>query len=765
MKNIFKLSILAALLLVPAGLRAADDNGIVLDKTVKEKGNNVYTLTLETYAEGTTVKTRSVAPTDLVLVLDVSTSMAASQGGEWLLKDFVKLTTGDNIGILHTTQSGTNNYAKTYSYTYTDEQNPSKSYTKPDTELRYRIKLSTSTTVRNLRYNNNDGNWYYSNNGTTTGWNNGKGWTKYTPNAADEILTDVKIDLLQEACRAFIRTIEDSAKGEDGKIGGGDDVDHRIGFATFCGDLTQWTDIVPVFTNVTVSTGGEMSMEAFVNQLHLHMGGNTVPSKAFDQAVEMYKTLNTTLTTEGKTNAEKDMRSKVTVMFTDGQPTNGVDTNINTAVKLKSKFDDGYKKGSVKAENYGRLFTVGIFSDSSKDLGSGVTISNYMTYTSSDYQQATGSSQQARGSRNTDGVEYYKESSGADLSAIFTEIASDIPSTNFDLNEETTIVMDALTNMFKLPKGASTSPSDIHIYTCAANPNNTSTTDPVWATTGTGGITVHKDADNNVVDNSVTGGHDEYWVPWTPWGNDTSKMGRYIIINGGSVDFEGETDYIEVTGYDFAGNFVGLDGDGKWKGEKFIIQFDITTDPANTGGVTLNTNDPRSGVYVKDENGYTPIENYISPTANLPYLRIFKKGLAAGQSAIFEISGPQLATTTVILSSKNGGNETPSAIVKLPAVDGTYTVKEIPDWSWEAPTVTVSSTENGTYTAYNATTGFKQTLTKPEGGWKSTNCYLDFYFKNSYSTDAVKHDETYVHNNLKTKEVTGHDITTTNNNK
>lgn len=756
MKNIFKLSILAALLLVPAGLRAADDNGIVLDKTVKEKGNNVYTLTLETYAEGTTVKTVSVAPTDLVLVLDVSTSMASAQGSQYLLSDFVKLTTGDNIGILHTdVNEGTPkcNYAKVY-----DGRNDPAS---KKTTLRYRIKLSTSTTVRNLRYNN--GNWYYSNNGTKTEWDDGKGWTKYTPNAADEILTDVKIDLLQEACRAFIRTIEDSAKGEDGKIGGGDDVDHRIGFATFCGSLTQWTNIVPVFTNVAVSTGGQMSMEAFVNQLHLHMGSNTAPSNAFNQAVKMYQTLNTTLTTEGKTNAEKDKRSKVTVMFTDGEPTNGVDTNIGAAVKLKSQFNDGYKKGSEKPENYGRLFTVGIFSDPTKTVD-GVTIRNYMTYTSSDYQQATGSGRTERGSINTDGVEYYKESSGADLSAIFTEIASDIPSTNFDLNEETTIVMDALTNMFKLPKGASTSPSDIHIYTCAANPNNTSKTDPVWATTGTGGITVHKDADNNVVDNSVTGGHDEYWVPWTPWGNDTSKMGKYIIINGGSVDFEGETDYIEVTGYDFAGNFVGLDGDGKWKGEKFIIQFDITTDPANTGGVTLNTNDPRSGVYVKDENGYTPIENYISPTANLPYLRIFKKGLAAGQSAIFEVSGPQLTTTTVILSSKNGGNETPSAIVKLPAVDGTYTVKEIPDWSWEAPTVTVSSTENGTYTAYNATTGFKQTLTKPEGGWKSTNCYLDFYFKNSYSTSAVKHDETYVHNNLGTKEVTGHDITTTNNN-
>ncbi len=58
-----------------AAVPAADDNGVVLDKTATANGDGTYTITLEAYATGKSSTVTSTDPVDIVLVLDVSGSM------------------------------------------------------------------------------------------------------------------------------------------------------------------------------------------------------------------------------------------------------------------------------------------------------------------------------------------------------------------------------------------------------------------------------------------------------------------------------------------------------------------------------------------------------------------------------------------------------------------------------------------------------------------------------------------------------------------
>ena len=62
----------------PSALAAEGNSGMVLSKTAKANGDGSYTITLEAYATGSKVisEVKKDIPTDIVLVLDQSGSMA-----------------------------------------------------------------------------------------------------------------------------------------------------------------------------------------------------------------------------------------------------------------------------------------------------------------------------------------------------------------------------------------------------------------------------------------------------------------------------------------------------------------------------------------------------------------------------------------------------------------------------------------------------------------------------------------------------------------
>ena len=85
MKQIYKYLLIGLSLFavsVTAQAQYHSDNGISTAKNVSaQDGQGNYTITLETFATGTTTVVTSAAPADIVLVLDLSQSMTDEYGG------------------------------------------------------------------------------------------------------------------------------------------------------------------------------------------------------------------------------------------------------------------------------------------------------------------------------------------------------------------------------------------------------------------------------------------------------------------------------------------------------------------------------------------------------------------------------------------------------------------------------------------------------------------------------------------------------------
>lgn len=567
-------------------------DGVFIKKTVtpSDTDPSKYTIKLESFVTGATTTTYTTTPVDLMLVLDVSTSMAASQGSEWLLKSYQKLTTGNNINILHTTTSGTNNYQKTY-----DNNGHSSN------DLRY--KISINGTTYNLLYYN--GSWYY---GNRTAWSTSSRnpWTKYTRDSKDDIIyTDVKIDLLQEACRVFLDELRVNALGKNGKSGGGDDIDIRVGISTFCGNLMTDNnyDIVSVVDNYDALLNK-------INNLHLHMGSNTDPSKALNDAYTKYQTLNTAL---GNNIAD---RSRVVVMFTDGEPTAGVDGILKSASYLKTNTADG--KTAVNAS----LYTIGIFGkDIDNNKAGSVTIRKYMELVSSTYPNAKSTTN--TGAKNTDGITYFYEDTGAKLSEIFKSIAHNAGSAAYKLTASSTVVLDAMSTFFRLPEDLSTT-GDLTVEVKTAD------------LTGIDGYTAGQPF------NSADYDRDDYQFSTTE-----------TTLTGASININQETKEVSVSGFDFSENYCGMhpkvgdDSQTELRGKKLIIYIPIEVDPENRGGAIMATNAPNSGIYQRNEETgeLENIAQFNQPVLPLPNIIIRSVGLKNGESASYTIY--KLKTTEV----------------------------------------------------------------------------------------------------------------------
>lgn len=673
-------------------------------KTVKvekdslgNKVDDLYRITLDSYVTGSTTFTELTKPVDLMLVLDVSTSMAANCQGkpaDWTLKTFEKLTTGDKINsVLHTNTSGDSNYSAVEGNT-----------------LRYRIKLSNSNTVRNLLYY--DGAWHYDNDGTHTSRWNGT-WNTYDRNNVNDIIyTDVKIDLLQEACRVFLDELRVQMLGKDGERGTEDDVDIRVGISTFCGQLMTNNNynIVPI--NVDANYNALINK---INNLHNNMGGSTDPSLSFDDIKNnKYPTLTTALTGEGKTADEIAERSKVVVMFTDGKPQDGAhggDLNylINSAHNLKSTFG-------------AKLYTIGIFDDPGATIKNGVTINQYMSYLSSEYPDATGYSQDKLGNRNTDGIQYYYSDTGAKLSEIFQSIAQSAGADTYQVSATDAAAIDVMSSDFELPDGCSAADITMTMWVCVATSEapdgdeldsdgkiikkirdhyefvpykvETTDTDKIYDKDKPEAI-VHAATSASDKDRVIVNGF------WYSKDDDLKKDG-----NGNLVLKNGKPQIADNGTY---GNWVGVHQDGNVRGKMLSFSFDVKLKESSMGGYGLPSNESTSGIYlvktdedgkiVLDENGLPIMEElvtlYPEPVVDVPSIIIIKEGLKYGDSAIFTVtrtkdaSGNSLKDDdddymkyTVILTQDDESANNLCYVVIKDLKAGTYEVEENTLWAW-----------------------------------------------------------------------------------
>lgn len=656
----------------PSGPERKDEiKGIVLNKTIRPKEDDetktMYTIRLDSYVTGASQSTiKEVAkPVDLVLVLDVSGSM------------------DDLVNVTYT--------AKSANYTYNSYGNQSLYFLYNNNYYKVSRGTNDNKNRYNLHFSVGNTTYYIQTDGSVTTNRQNAQQSNKTDTIYKGILYeqngDKKIDLLNDAVKNFIQTVYDKTKGPDETRGTDDDVDHRIGIATFSPQLSakhcdydqQYGDRnktwygAETVTNLLSVASKKSTLDNYVKFV---ASGGTLSSGGLHHADLIFGAQPATDYTG------ENARSKVVVMFTDGVPgmsgwsTDEANRAINVAKTLKAA-------GAT-------VYTIGIF-DNLGDNEENVSI--YMNYVSSNYPNAENMT--TPGANPVVDGNFYQRSNGSDLSAIFQKIAEHESSGSATVTVDNTsaAIIDVVSNNFVIPEGTTRDDIRVWVESCYADP---ATSENPWAT----------EADEEHY----------YYTDHKPSGDDIVIDGNSLTVKGFNYSQDDVRDAAgNITEY---GNWVGprtVNDETDYYGNKLVIEFDIKLNESYAGGLEMPSNDLTSGMYIDtDGDGtYDEYMPYPKPNVDFPSVCIMKDGLQYGESAIFTLTGKDSegeATDEVyhmMLSQKksNGMLEPCYKTIKTLDTGFTYTVTE-DSWSWmymsTDPTPdTETSIVSLTYTLYN----------------------------------------------------------------
>lgn len=663
MKKFYKYAflLLAAFLFAPLASRAQQSNAdiIKVDKQVTQTPDDKgqYWITLETFVTGTSVQTQTPVPSDIVLVLDVSGSMAYESS--------TRVTTLEEGKMYAFTR---NRYDTRYGKVF---KNGNTYY------LRY------SESVSSLPKAWNEG----------TGWASGStipsvpsNWTAYKS----------RITLMQEAVKSFVRTVKQ--KGDE------NNVVHNIAIVKFANNqiaedsYRNGTREVYPTDNATqgstdiIALTSETQCDAAIDALYA--GGGTYSDYGLAAAKNIF------------TNSGVDGHPKVTVFFTDGQPgrtawDNEVARNAvnyaNDIKNLKVKFNN------VEKEGYSTVYSIGLLT--SETASNTYDVRRFMHYVSSNYNfRITQTNYSFNSNYNYGGVsagggnevnhDYYKlTSDGSALSDIFTSIAVEAGQPAFELGESSVVTLDVISNHFTLPEGSNYDAVKVYTADVKTISNDTPPTYTFYEESdGTPHYTLWADAGN-----STDAG--EYHNPARP-GDETKKI---------LIDRTNQT--IRVQNFDYAENCVRKESNGTVHGQKLVMKIPIIVNAANPGGANVQTNTSESGIYV-DGTKIDGVE-FPMPEVVLPNIIIRKYGLQRyGECASFlvqrtdengtPLSGDDKLEYNLIVTYERGKTfpepeanwgEWVYAQIKLQK-DGYYKVTET-TWAWNYTPLTTTKYLNG----------------------------------------------------------------------
>ncbi|MCI7013312.1 MAG: VWA domain-containing protein [Clostridium sp.] len=507
------------------------DNGMVITKNAVANEDGTYTITLEAYATGDKVITEVTEdiPTDIVLVLDQSGSMAELFPIKVSAAD---PTLGANPGY-------------------------------------YKYKLGIFDF--NVYYRN--GNWYYN-----------------VPILGQQELNDhdtiylTRLDALKNTVSTFANAVAEKAKGEDGTLETGDDVNHRIAVVGFASSGTEYNEDkyenTEVFVGATQYTYGNSAIAQYSNALqsmNTSIGKNNIANSI--KALDAYGGTFTDLGMEmanGILNVNKieegTKRNRVVIVFTDGLPGTGkYDSTVGNAA---------ISQGSTAKSTYGAtVYTVGIF-DGADATSAGNSSGN-------DTQKANWFMQNL--SSNNGAVQspsYYLSAGDADaLNDIFEKISQQIETggSSTTLSEDT-VIRDIIAPAFTLPKGATAD----------------SITLETW----------------------------KYNGPDSAWTKNADAMGATATVFGSQVS---------VTGFNFAENYVGTvtnNGEVTYRGHKLVISFTVSPKADFLGGNNVYTN-ANAGVY-ENSTAINPVLTFERPQVNVP---IGEVSVTASDKNVYLLNG------------------------------------------------------------------------------------------------------------------------------
>ena len=708
MKKVFTyIAILfAAACAMPATAYGADDEtgSVELSKKVKDNQDGTYTLTLESFVTGETVQKLVTQPCDIVLVLDNTSSMYKTNMDGTNRTNYTK--SGSRIDALISAIASDGGFIDQI---YQSAKDGKVSHNLSIVEFKGGIKNRSSA-------------------------ENQQWWTN-TENEYSGVFHDSDLTYIHNRETISV-TSTMSEWGEP----------YLTDWMSISGESTTAKDAIKDAIN-RVDGIFDYCYKQDTNN-NLPKGATKTGANSCDGGTPSGSGLKRAGQLLNDSSIASDGHPKIVIFFTDGQC--GYDNSWNKSNRAMA-CEVISQANKLKDKNV-TIYSIGTFGSSSANNDT----NGYLNHVSSKFKTEVTtdkngnfvySGEDVNPTAAADNEYVFLASNQEALAEAFKKISQKVKEASeaYDLDDKSAVVLDVLTHMFKLPKGADK--TQINLYTCDVVTNNLSEK-VKWVDTGvtTGGNKiVNKDADNNIIDDSAAGDHKEYWVKI-----DDNTAASMTEIQG--VDDE----EIYVTGFNYADNYVGIVKEsGQIKGwhnpgKKLIIQFDIVTDPANTGGLTLVTNEEQSGIYKINEKGdLIRVETYEQPVVQLPYLRIIKQGLEVGESATFTVvktldaEGKEIDytdqkyTAKVIITRKTEAETEPYATLKL-LHSGYYRVTES-SWAW-------------TYTPNGSTEQTKHLTTVKSSDETPNN--IEYVFSNTKKKEGtsgyIEGAEDYIRNNLTT---------------
>lgn len=549
--------LMVATLLPVMGASAAKGDvsatGVELNKTLTLQNDGTYAITLEAYATGTVTSTEVTepVPTDFVLVLDQSGSMA------------------DTIT----------------SYTYTAQESQDYAYNSledktlyyKDGDAYYQVSCKEKDHKYYLRYKKNDINYYLTSDGTTTNRDEANSASRKSDTIWTGVLytrtetSQTKLAALKTAVTNFVTSVQNQ------KYANGNPVDHRIAIVGFGsgydeneyedynkGDFNYANTELFIGSNqYNYAQGGKQSNQTQVaskqygNALQrvndpagkqnltdsidaLAAFGGTNPNLGLEMANGIFNAYHSKNDYQyTKADGSSADRGKVVVMFTDGQPQVTTDSTQVTAA------NNAISQAKLTKEN-AKVFTIGVFSvaDTTNLKNSDYTIADYMNAVSSNYPQATSLS--SMGTRSTDGVNYYATASDSEaLNDAFQSVPSSVNSSSTScVLDADSVLKDVISENLDLPEEGFSPEKNVTVSTATCN---------------------GKDEDGKLT-----------WKAATPFNATVTTDGKAV----------------NVSGFDYSQNYVTGEAN---KGNKLIVT--ITGLLPNQDGTALPSNETTSGIY------------------------------------------------------------------------------------------------------------------------------------------------------------------------
>ena len=621
-----------------------EENKIACSKNVSSPfSDGTYWIKLETFATGSASQSVGSTPSDIVLILDSSTSMQhqdyGADDGEYKalpVYNFTYNTFSNPNGYNEPFYGGVSNNVTNLYYKYNDEYYQISRGGNQNNTARY-LSFNVGSTTYYLNNNVNGGQPSTSapsrSNGPTG--NDGVVWTGvlYTTGKM------ARIDALKNAVNEFIDNIyqnDAEVTAIDSHFDG-----NRIAIVTYDANAYKLTSNYSWQTAdnqranwFDIGTAGVRdNLKNAILSMGLH--NYTRPELGMREAIDDLL--------DGTPSTKRSNANLTVVVFTDGVPaqqsTGGNGNNFDSGI-ANNAVNYGYQ---IKNTYEANLFTIGLLDKNSDDehVKRGIQFldllsSNYPNSSIENGGTWTVSGNTVTvpgltgGSKDPDGEYFQLVDENTDLSSIFDAISKQSGGTANPSLSAATSTVDIVSNSFILPDGIDAENVKDYIKVFTAKLNR--------------------------IENGKYYFDTEILIPHSPDKynvyNSAGELESQVDVDDAIVVSLEGTNGIKVTNFDYSKNFCGpvYKDDGTtfdhWQGHEVIIMIPIKMNPEAVGGPNVETNVEGSGIYIDPESD--PIISFESPTVSLPVnVHLTKTGLSLGESAKFKIERAVLLETEV----------------------------------------------------------------------------------------------------------------------